>query len=92
MDDAYIQKLIQIRNKVEEMNKTSHVEVLKILKKYNNEYSENKNGVFVNLSMSNKDVIEAIEEYIKYYNTQEQVITDIENEKHNIEKSYFSQS
>tara|TARA_Y100000780_G_C13693045_1_gene420324 strand:- start:6163 stop:6441 length:279 start_codon:yes stop_codon:yes gene_type:complete len=92
MNSEQIEKLITLRDKIEKMDKKSHIEILKILKNKDIDYSENKNGIFLNLSTTDNKIIMEIEKYIDYFNKQERLISDVENKKHSLEQSYFNQS
>ena len=64
-------RLENIKNKIENMNKIQHIEILKILKKYKTiKLNENKTGVYVNISFFNKKIIQELEEYIRYIEDQ----------------------
>lgn len=90
MDNDKTNRLIMIRNKIEELNKESHIEVFKIFKKHEVDYSENKNGIFINLSITHDKVINDVENYIKYINNQEKIIDEVEHQKQSIEQAYFN--
>lgn len=64
-------RLENIKNKIENMNKIQHIEILKILKKYKAvKLNENKTGVYVNISFLNKKIVQELEEYIRYIEDQ----------------------
>ena len=52
--------------------------------------SENKNGVFINLSKVSKDIIKQLEEYNTYILQQNKDITHMEEKQIKIEKDYFN--
>lgn len=90
METNKFDNLIHLRNKIEELKKESHIEIFKIFKKHNVDYSENKNGIFINLSTSNENVVRDVQEYLQYISKQEKIIDEIEDKKHSIEQSYFN--
>jgi len=64
-------ELEEIKNKIENMTKTQHIEILKILKKYKNiKLNENKNGIYINISYLPPKIILDIKTYIKYIDDQ----------------------
>jgi len=74
-----------IKNRIEKMDKIHHIEILKILKKYNKvRLNENKSGVFVNMTFLNKEIIDEIVRYLDYVNEQEQYINVVENLQENL--------
>ena len=51
-----VDTLVFLRNSIEKMDISKHIEILKILKKHDIEYSENNNGIFVNLTDISDDI------------------------------------
>jgi hypothetical protein len=81
---------IEIKERVEMMNKHHQIEVLRILKQNSDVVlNENSNGVFVNLSDLHINVIKKIEDYIRYVEKQTNNINVIENKKEVIENTFF---
>ena len=67
--------------------------MLKILKKYATvRLSENKSGVFVNLSYLTKDPVDDLIKYISYIDEQESALLSIETQKHEYQHTFFSQA
>uniref|UniRef100_A0A6C0DJ65 NET domain-containing protein n=1 Tax=viral metagenome TaxID=1070528 RepID=A0A6C0DJ65_9ZZZZ len=86
-----ISELNYIRESIENMNKFNQVETLRILHNYKGvTLNENKYGVHVNLSELNKDTLEALRDYIKYVNTQESTLNEIEKQKESFKNIYFT--
>ena len=87
------EKLISIKEKIEDMSKYHQQEILEILKKSKEVFlNENNNGVFINLSEVDNEVINKLEEYINYVNTQEKYIDKIEKQKLSIENKFFKEN
>ena len=83
--------LSSIKDKIERMPKNNQIEVLKILKKYQNiKLNENKSGIFVNLSFLSKEILEEIDKYVNYVNDQETVINTIECQKQEFKNTFFA--
>ena len=55
-----------IIEKVQNFNQFEQVELFKIFRKENISYSENNNGIFINLNLVNNKIINKIEKFIKY--------------------------
>ena len=55
-----------IIEKVQNFNQIEQVELYKIFRKENISYSENNNGIFINLNLVNDKIINKIEKFIKY--------------------------
>jgi ribosomal protein L30/L7E len=81
---------IDIKERIEMMNKHHQIEVLRILKQNSDVVlNENSNGVFVNLSDLHINLIKKIEDYIRYVEKQTNNINVIENKKEVIENTFF---
>jgi hypothetical protein len=84
------ESLSSIKDKIEKMPKNNQIEVLKILKKYQNiKLNENKSGIFVNLSFLSREILEEIDKYVNYVNDQEDVINTIESQKQEFKNTFF---
>ena len=86
-------RLQEIKENIELMNKCYQVEILKLL---NNEssviISENNNGIFINLSDLDITVIDKLEKFIKYVRVQQNQLTIVEEEKAIIKNEFFKQN
>ena len=86
-----VSELNYIRETIENMNKFNQVEILRLLSKhYNVTLNENKYGVHINLSELKTEIIEELKHYIKYVNTQENTLHQIEQQKENFKTTYFT--
>ena len=79
--------LIDLKEKIEEMNIDEQKEVLSIFIESNIHISENNNGCFINLSLLNEVVVEKIEKYLEYKKKQENEFNVIENKKTHIKEN-----
>lgn len=77
--------LEQLKNDIERLSKSKHIELLRILKENNISYSENKNGVFFNLSDLSPNVIQKIYDYTNYLKKQEELLSSLEKKKEECE-------
>uniref|UniRef100_A0A6C0CR04 NET domain-containing protein n=1 Tax=viral metagenome TaxID=1070528 RepID=A0A6C0CR04_9ZZZZ len=84
-----MQKLTELKKKIESMDKEHHVKILEIIQDNKITYSENKNGIFINLNNMKPDVIEKIKDYINYTNCQETNLQNMETKKKELEKQFF---
>ena len=86
-----VSELNYIRETIENMNKFNQVEVLRILSRHKEVIlNENKYGIHINLSELCKDIINELNIYIKYVNTQELALNSIELQKEEYKNTYFS--
>ena len=79
MDDNI--DLNRIKTEVETLTKVHQIEVLRIMKEGNVILNENKNGVFINLSNVDADILNKISKYLKYVSQQEIYLNKLEDEK-----------
>jgi cell division protein FtsX len=88
--DLDITELNTIREKIESMPKINQVEILRLLSKDQSiTLNENKYGIFINLSEIPFDMIEILQNYINYVNTQENNLNKLEKQKENFKNIYF---
>ena len=88
MDDY--NNLNYLKNEIENLDKMFHIKIFDILLKNNIKYSENRNGIFVNMNSFDKKTINDIEKLLLYIKNQEQNLKDIENKKQILNQDYFS--
>jgi hypothetical protein len=84
-----IDSLKYLRDKIELLPAFHQIEILRILHTNKVTCSENKNGVFVNLTYVGPDIIETISEYIIYVYKQESQLNEIEEKKIDLSNQYF---
>jgi hypothetical protein len=86
-----VSELNYIRETIENMNKFNQIEVLRILSRHSQVIlNENKYGIHINLSELNKNIINELNIYIKYVNTQELTLNSIEQQKEDYRNTYFT--
>lgn len=82
--------LESIKQKIENMGKKHHIEILKILKRFPNvKLNENKSGVFINLCFLSNEPLEEIVKYLTYIDVQESAIMTVETRKEEYKNTYF---
>jgi hypothetical protein len=85
-------ELETLKQQIEKMDKTHHIEILKILKQNNSiTLNENKSGVYVNLSLLPAITMEELKKYLQYTDTQEATINTLEMQKNNFRNTFFSE-
>ncbi len=82
-------KLFLMKKKIEALNKTRQIEILKLFLKHNISVTENNNGSFVNMTYLNDECLEDINHYLKYIEDQDITLNTIETVKEEIENNYF---
>ena len=83
-----IEQLEILRDKIQsiENDEIHHLEILKILKQSNVTFSENNNGVFVNMNHLTDDILKKVSDYLVYIEKQNKKFDDIENKKNEFKK------
>ena len=81
--------LKKLRDSMQKLEKIHQIYILNLLKINSVPYTENSNGIFVNMSAISKSVIKDIREYLKYVELQETQLEDAEVTKAEYKKSLF---
>jgi len=84
-----IDSLKFLRDKIELLTAFHQIEILRILHTKKVTFSENKNGVCLNLTYVSPDIIDTISEYIIYVYKQESQLNEIEEKKIVLSNQYF---
>ena len=84
-----IDKLNNLKNAIDKLDKIHHLKIFKILKDNEVKYSENRNGIFINMTSLKDLTITQLEDYLKYVNKQEKQLSDIEAQKDELSNTYF---
>ena len=86
-----VSELNYIRDAVENMNKFNQIEILRIFNNHKDvTINENKYGIHINLSDLKKELLDELNVYIKYVNTQEVALHQVEKEKETYKNTYFT--
>ena len=84
-----VQKLIKLKTTIEQMENIHHIKILQILINNGIKFSENRNGIFINMNEFNAKTINDIDNTLLYICKQEKALNDIENEKSYYQNNYF---
>lgn len=85
----YEDHIISLKNKIERLDRDKQVEIFNNLHKKNIIFSENRNGIFINMNEIPKPIIKELIVYIDYIEKQDALLKTIENEKNQIEQSFL---
>ena len=81
--------LIVLREKLQALSKFHQLEVFRLLQKKKVEYTENRNGIFVNMNnLDNKSIL-ALSDYLNYVSTQQDQLEIVEKKKEEYANSFF---
>ena len=81
--------LLDIKSDIEAQSKDHQIEILRILVENKIQINENNNGVFVNLTKVDEDIILKIKKYLKYIKEQNTALDSIEKKKENYKLAFF---
>ena len=84
-----VEELKDVKDKIELLSKSYKIEIGRLLKKNKVSLDENKNGVFINLSELDENVLKEITEYLSYANKQELQLKNIEIKQEELKDNYF---
>lgn len=83
-------KLIKLKKSIENIDTSHHIEIFRIFQENNINFSENRNGIFINMSNIPEDVMIKINKYLSYIKTQEQHLDNVEKLKSDYKDNYFN--
>ena len=86
-----IVELKELRDKIQNIpNKEHHhAEIFSIIKTNSINFSENKNGIFLNMNKLNDQTISLIKRYLSYIENQNKNFLQVENIKKEFKKDFF---
>ena len=83
---------LKLKNKIEKLSKVHQLKVLDVIIKNDIKYSENRNGIFLNMVNLDDKTINEIQTVLEYIQKQEKTLKDVEKVKNELNKDYFSNS
>tara|TARA_B100000674_G_scaffold202310_1_gene165161 strand:- start:204 stop:494 length:291 start_codon:yes stop_codon:yes gene_type:complete len=84
-----ITDLKRLRDNIEKMERIHQIHIFKILKENQIEFTENSNGVFVNMTLLDDTTLKQINSFIKYVNLQQKQLESIEDIKAQYQKEFY---
>jgi len=85
-----IDKLNEIKEDIENMDKNSHLEVFNIIESEQIPYNTNMNGIFINLSIVDELIIKKLENFIDYKKKQKKLLNKDELIKEQYKRDFFN--
>ena len=85
-----IEKLIDIKEEIENLDNNCHLEIFNLIKEESVEFNSNRNGIFINLSLVSDDILKKLEKYVDYKKTQKQYLNEDELIKEQYKKDFFN--
>ena len=85
-----MEELTALRDNIENLEKHQHLQIVKIIQKNNIDFTENRNGIFLNMKDLNKQTIKEITQYLKYIEIQQKQLDTDENIKKTYANNFFN--
>ena len=82
--------LINLKKNIENIDQSHHIEIFRIFQENNINYSENRNGIFINMNNIPEEVLIKINKFLTYIKTQEQHLDNVEKLKSDYKDNYFN--
>ena len=82
--------LLNIKDTIEKSSKEHQIEILKILLENKVMVNENNNGIFINLSNVNNNIILKLQNYLNYIAEQEKTLDTFEHTKEEYKNTFFN--
>lgn len=84
------EQLDVLKKKIELLEKNQQIEILRIIHNaQSNIINENKNGIYINMSSLSDDIIDELQNYLTYINTQEKDLIVNENIMKDFQNTFF---
>jgi hypothetical protein len=81
----------EIKERIEALSKHHQIEALRMLTKIQTiTMNENNNGVFINLTEQDDNVMKQLEEFLNYVDVQQKHLHNIEDQQEQMEQEFFS--
>jgi len=84
-----ITNLKLLRDEIEKMDSIHQIHIFKILKENQIEFTENSNGVFINMTLLDELTLKQINTFIKYVNLQQKQLETVEDIKAQYQKEFY---
>ena len=90
--EAKTNYLMALKDGIENMPVVHQIEILRILNAKHTQINENKNGVFVNITKLNNELLQELYDYMNYVINQEKHLSEIEEQKLSLTKEFFDKA
>ena len=84
-----VDDLKKLRDMIQELDSIHQLQIFKILKENNIKYTENNNGIFINMTLLDKTTLKQIHNFIKYVNLQQKQLESVEDIKAEYQKEFY---
>ena len=84
-----VNELKRLRDNIENMETIHQIHIFKILKENHIEFTENNNGVFINMTLLDETTLKQINNFIKYVNYSKNNWKVLRISRRNIKKNFI---
>jgi len=84
-----ISDLKLLRDHIENMDPIHQIHIFKILKQNQIEYTENNNGIFINMTLLTNHTLKHIRHFIKYVDLQQKQLESVEDIKAKYQEEFY---
>tara|TARA_B110001450_G_scaffold236478_1_gene241957 strand:+ start:61 stop:357 length:297 start_codon:yes stop_codon:yes gene_type:complete len=84
-----VEEIKELKDKIEILSKSYQIEIGRLLLSNGVQIDENKNGIFINLTKVEQEVLIKIKDYLAYANIQEDKLKNIEDKQEELKDYYF---
>ena len=77
---------------IEHLDNIEHIEIFKIFKDDNIKYTENSNGIFINLSKVPDDTLLKVKKFLEFYKKNNEILNKDNIERKQLQYDYFKKS
>ena len=79
--------LVKLRDRIQKLEKIHQLHILKIILEHNIPYTENSNGVSINIGTIDEKVKKSLVDYLEYVEFQETQLDECEAERNKFKKN-----
>ena len=87
-----INKIKILKDSIQNMEKIHQLQILEICNNHHVQYTENSNGIFINMTLLNDSILTAMSEYMNYINLQQKQLDNIEAAKNKYKEEFYNKA
>lgn len=87
-----IEKIKILRDNIQNMEKIHQLQILEICNNRHVQFTENSNGIFINMTLLNDSILTDISEYMNYIRLQQKQLANIEAAKNKYKEEFYNKA
>ena len=84
-----IENIEKLRDSIEAMEQIHQIRILEICNEYSVKYTENANGIFINMTLLDDAVLDRVCQYMNYVHLQQSQLDNVEATKEKYKKEFY---